>query len=202
MNTLLNSFLPQVAALLLGGLGVSLGLTIWSRTARGQARLLATSGWTMAMAAIVAVLAGVAAAYLVVRPYIAPGAGPLPLPGTATLFVVGAAVGLPLGLPGLLVSWREVRQRDRTRRIRANATKDERRAYAVDLVRQIDEATPGGRTLSAVVGGDGGRVLSFEGELGAREGERLTRALRQDLKELGFKRVEGTYKGKEWWTRV
>ncbi len=199
---MLNSFLPQVVALLIGGLGASLGLTIWSRTGRGQARLLATSGSTVAMATVFIVAAGAGVAYLVARPFIAPGAGPLPLPGTATLFLVGVAIGLPLALPGLIVSWRDVKARDRTRRIRANATKDERRAYAADLIRQIDEATLGGRTLSATVGGDGGRVLTFEGELGAREGERLTRALRQDLKELGFKRVEGNYKGKDWWTRV
>ena len=33
-------------------------------------------------------------------------------------------------------------------------------------------------------------------------GEKLTNALRDDLKAVGFTRVEGSQNGKEWWTRV
>lgn len=51
------------------------------------------------------------------------------------------------------------------------------------------------------IGGAGGTVLKFEGDLSAEEGERLTVALRADLKEVGFKRVEGGG-AKSWWVRV
>lgn len=199
----LESFVPGILALLGGGLAASLALTLWSRSARGQARLLATSGWTLAMAGVLSVVLGLAAGYALLRPFLAPAEGAVPrMPGAGPLLVVGLLVGLPLALPSLVVSWRDARARDRTRKVRANATKDDRRAYAADLVRQIQDATPEERTLRARVGGDGGTILSFDGGLTAKEGERLTRALRQDLKELGFKRVEGRHGDKEWWSRV
>lgn len=193
-----------LGALLIGGLVGSMGMTVWSRSARARPRLLATSGWTLAMAGVLSVAVGAAAAWMLVRPLVGPGAdaGPGALPGPAALFLVGLLVGVPLALPSLIFSWRDLRVREATRRVRANATKDDRRAWAADLVRQIQDASPEPRTLTARVGGDGGTVLSFEGDLAAAEGERLTAALRADLKELGFKRVEGSGSGKDWWTRV
>ncbi len=72
----------------------------------------------------------------------------------------------------------------------------------MDLVRQIQSVSPRTRTLQATVGGEGGTVLSFQGDLDAKEGERVTAALRADLEELGFRRVEGEAAGRSWWTRV
>ena len=70
------------------------------------------------------------------------------------------------------------------------------------MVKQILDVSPRPRRLSASVGGDGGRVLRLEGDIDPAEGERLTAALRSDLAELGFKRVEGTGNASEWWSRV
>ena len=52
------------------------------------------------------------------------------------------------------------------------------------------------------IGGNGGTILKLEGDFSAKEGERLTDALREDLKSLGFKRVEGKGAGGDWWSRV
>jgi hypothetical protein len=190
------------AAPLIAGLAASLGTTFWARGKRGQARLLTMSGWLLGLTSLVAVLAGVAAAWWLVHPMLNPGEGGWALPGPLSLAVVGVLVGLPLSVPAVVLSWRDARARERTRRVRARATKDDRRAYALDLVRQIQDVSPGTRTLQATVGGEGGTVLSFRGDLGAKEGERLTAALRVDLQELGFKRVEGESDGKSWWARV
>jgi hypothetical protein len=62
--------------------------------------------------------------------------------------------------------------------------------------------SPTPRSVSASIGGEGGRVLVLSGDIGADEAERLTTALRADLVELGFKRIEGGKGSKQWWTRV
>jgi hypothetical protein len=156
----------------------------------------------LGVVALACVLIGVAAMWWLVRPLLDAHEAASALPGPVPLVVVGALIGLPIALPGVALSWRDARTRDCTRRVRARATKDDRRTYALDLVRQIQDASPRPRTLRATVGGEGGSVLLFHGELDAEEGERLTAALRVDLKELGFKRVEGESGGKSWWARV
>lgn len=198
----LSALTGPLLALLAGGLAASLGVTVWSRTGGARVRLTATSGWTLAMGALLATLVGAAAGWWTVRPFLAPDATDPALPGPVGLFVVGVLVGLPLALPSVFVAWRDARTREATRRIRASATKDDRRAYAEDLLRQIQDASPEPRELTARIGGDGGTVLIFEGRLDGKEGARLTAALRTDLKEMGFKRVEGTGGGKGWWERV
>jgi hypothetical protein len=196
-----DSFFWRLGALLLGGLAASLLVTVISRSRRGRERLLATSGWTLTGASFLAVLLALAPAYWIVRPLL-DGRGAAQMAGPVVFLVGGLLLGVPLSLPGVLVAWREVRAREKRRRTRSRATRADRRAYAEDLVRQIREASPEARSLEAVVTGDGGTVLRFVGDLRAREGERLTEALREDLGEMGFKRVEGRSGEREWWTRV
>ena len=74
-------------------------------------------------------------------------------------------------------------------------------AFAENLARQVREFSDPGREVKVTIGGDGGRVLKFEGDLSAEQAERLTAALRADLKEVGFKRVEVDAPEK-WWVRV
>lgn len=81
-------------------------------------------------------------------------------------------------------------------------TKDDRRAYAEKIAQQIMDLSPKPRKLTARISGDGGTVLVFEGEIDAIEGERLTKALRIDLSDVGFKRVEGKDGAREWWSPV
>ena len=45
-------------------------------------------------------------------------------------------------------------------------------------------------------------VLYFEGDLASDQGEKLVAALRSEMKELGFKRVEGKGPRGDWWTNV
>ncbi|MDA0328310.1 MAG: hypothetical protein O2958_04795 [Gemmatimonadetes bacterium] len=204
MEGLLGAFTPHVLALLVGGLGASLGLTYATRTPRAQKALLVLSGRTLALCGLATVALGAALAYRLV-----PGIlGTLLVePRTASVlqfFVLGAAVGLPLGIPGAIAAWSDARRRDRALRKRKEQppTKDDRRRYAADIVTQITEMSTTPRTLTADIGGDGGTVLLFEGDIDATEGERLTAALRQDLADLGFKRVEGRKGSREWWSRV
>lgn len=161
----LGAFTPHVLALLVGGLGASLGLTYAARTPRAHRALLLLPGRTLAL---------------------------------------GSLATVALGLPGAWAAWSDARRRDRTLRKRKEhpPTKDDRRRYAADIVSQITEMSPTPRTLTADIGGDGGTVLLFEGDIDATEGERLTAALRQDLADLGFKRVEGRKGSREWWSRV
>ena len=196
-----RSFAPQVLALLCAGLLSSLGPTYAARRPAGTAFLARRRGTTLA-AGLTAVAAGCAfGAYALASAAVAGG-----VPGTdaltpARLFALGIFIGVPLGIPGIVLAWSEARARSKKRRRDHVPTKDERRAYAADLERQIREVSAQPRDVAAKIGGDGGRVLILEGDIRSDEGERLTRALRADLAELGFKRVEG--KGvDDWWSRV
>ena len=102
------------------------------------------------------------------------------------------------------MAWQDARREaeKRSKRKDAVATKDDRRAFAEDLLRQMHDVSPRPRELQVSVGGDGGRVLTLEGDIEPEEVERLTAALRQDLKDLGFKRVEGANGSKRRWTKV
>lgn len=51
--------------------------------------------------------------------------------------------------------------------------------------------------MKVSIAGDGGTVLKLEGKINAKEAERLT----ADMKDVGFKRVEGGG-SKSWWVRV
>jgi hypothetical protein len=204
MQSTLRDYIPLIAALLAGGLGISLGATFLARSARGQARLLRTGGAVLTLLAVAAVVVGVGAAYWMIRPLLgAADAGPwLESPGR--LFVIGLLIGLPFSLPGVVLAWYDARAEEKRRSKRREyvATKDDRRAFANDLLRQMREVSDRPRTLQASVGGDGGRVLTLEGDIEPDEVERLTTALRRDLEELGFKRVEGVNGSKRGWSKV
>ena len=216
MGTTLGGYVPQVLALLFGGLLASLGATWAARTPRARAALARTGATTAGLVALVVLAIGAAGAWLMIRSLLAevggaltPEAGPSggaagavgPAIGVAQAFLFGMLVGLPLSLPGVFIVWSDARseERARSRRRHGVPTRDDRRAYANDLARQIREVSPQPREVRASIGGDGGKVLVLSGDINAEEGERLTAALRRDLADLGFKRVEGDG---DWWARV
>jgi len=78
----------------------------------------------------------------------------------------------------------------------------ERVKYARELATQIRDVSPERSGLSAAVSGEDGEVMVFQGPLERAEGDRLVAALRADLTDRGFKRVEGEGAAGKWWSRV
>ena len=119
------------------------------------------------------------------------------------MLLFGLAIGLPMSLPGVMLAWTDARAGEEKERKRKNrvVTKDDRRAFAEDLARQLKELGDPDRDVKVSIAGDGGTVLKLEGKINAKEAERLTAALRADMKDVGFKRVEGGG-AKSWWVRV
>lgn len=200
----LGDFLPHLILMLVGGLGSSVGLGRWARGDRGQALLGKMSGATIIGFALVSFASMGGAAYWVWHRVLnaEDTAGALGSPWT--LFLFGVAVGLPMSLPHVISTWnrhRPAKVAERERRAAAS-TRDDRAEYAERLLKQIHDATPERRTLEVLIRGDEGRVLWFEGELSRDEGERLVSALRHELSEVGFRRVEGRGPKGNWWTRV
>lgn len=204
MQTSLRDFAPHIFALLAGGLGVSLGLTYGTRSARFQVALQRMQGWIFGVACLGLAAAGGSLAFALVRSLLTGGAADLDAVSPARLLLLGAAIGLPLGLPGVALARFDARRREAASKKRREwvPTKDDRRAYAKKIAQQIMDLSPKPRKLTARISGDGGTVLVFEGEIDAIEGERLAKALRVDLSEVGFKRVEGKDGAREWWSPV
>lgn len=199
-----RTFAPEIVALLLGGLASSLGAVHLLRMQRARPILARLRGWTIAVVCGALVVIGVGGAVWQARSSLVEGGIRAESISVPRLFLFGFLVGMPMSLPGVIFAWSEARGRDRSARRRKDfvATKDDRRKFAEDLVRQIQDVSPKPRKLTASVGGEGGRVLVFEGEIDATEGERLTAALRADLQALGFERVEGGDGSTAWWSRV
>ena len=199
-----TAFAPQIIGLLVGGLGASLGLTYWARSAAMRSALARVRGTVFAAVCMALITGCVVTAYFLARSLVRVA---VTEPGALSpmgLLLLGVAIGLPLGLPGVVATYADVRKREIARLARGNrpATRDDRRAYAERLAAQIVEVSPHPRTLSASIAGDGGTILRLEGDIDAVEGDRLTAALRDDLEDVGFKRVEGRQGAKEWWSRV
>ena len=89
----------------------------------------------------------------------------------------------------------------RARKAKA-ATKHDRLEFVQNLVRQIEEYADTPREVSASLTGDDGTVLLFKGDLERHEGDKLVAALRSELLEHGFTRVEGEGPKGKWWSRV
>lgn len=197
-------FVPHIVALLGGGLATSLGLTYMARTPRVQARLLLTKAWSFALSCAASIGFACVVAYRMARTLVSSGGNQLESVSPGQLLAFGLVIGVPLALPGVFLAWSEVRAKEKARTKRRDrvATKDDRRAFAIDLVEQIHDVSPRPRQVTVEVTGDGGKVLALEGDIDSLEGERLTEALRADLADLGFKRVEGRNGTKKWWSRV
>jgi hypothetical protein len=204
MNGLASDFWPQIAALLAGGLGASLGVTYWVRSESVAIPLARLSRVAFTSACLIAVAVGIIAAYLLVRSIMRVAIDDPAAVSPMGLLLFGIAVGVPLGLPGVIATYAETRRRERARIERENRapTREARRTFADQIRDQILEVSPRPRALSVSLTGDRGTILRLEGDVDATEGDRLTAALREDLRELGFERVEGRKGTAEWWSRV
>ncbi len=199
----LGPYAPQIAAMLLGALGASFGTPWLLRTARGRQLLVNMKRSGLALFVVVSLGLGGGAVYWIVTAMLDSIGGQPELASAGVMLLLGLAIGLPMSIPGAVLARMEVRaQEEKKRKLKDRVfTKDDRRAFAEDLGRQVREFSDRGREVKVTIGGDGGRVLLFEGDMSAKQAERLTAALRSDLKEVGFKRVEDG-KSKNWWVPV
>ena len=203
MENGLAQYAPQVAMMLLGGLSTSFGAIWLARTLRGREMLLNMKGWGIALLVVVSLGLGGGAVYWMATAMLDSIGGQPELPSVGVMLLLGLAIGLPMSLPGVVLARMEARATDEKKRKRKDrvVTKDDRRDFAENLGRQVRELSDPGREVKVTIGGDGGTVLKFEGDLSAQQAERLTAALRADLKEVGFKRVE-VGGSNSWWVRV
>jgi len=203
MSQELKDFLPHIAAMLVGGLTPTIGLTLLARSVRGRAGLASLRPVGMAAVAVIAVAIGGGAVYWIAGRVLDATDGALTFPAPLSLLAFGFAMGLPLALPAVLLGWNDERAKAAARSKKRDwvPSKDDRRAYAKDLEKQIRDLSSPPRDVKVTIGGDGDRVLLIRGGLEAREGERLTKALSADLREHGFKRVEGSGGKRDWWAR-
>lgn len=201
MATELQDLVPHLALMLLGGGVASFGPGWWARREATSRWLAGLGGGKIALLSTLVVAVAGTGIYMLIRQVAGTlTTSPASVPaGHFLLF--GILVGLPLSLPGVLIARYDARREARRART-APATKDERRDFARRIAEQIRGLSPEAREVEASISGDGGRVLLFEGDLAPDEGDRLVEALRADLRDLGFKRVEGTGDGGAWWSRV
>jgi hypothetical protein len=199
-----REFLPHLALMMAGGLGGSLGLGWLCRRPKGRALLSRTEVWALAAFGAVAVAGLVGAFYWMFSRITDGSGGQVALGSPPTFLLLGLIVGLPLSLPGIIATWSDSRPEsiaERERRAK-NATQEDRLKFAKDLVRQIEEFADTPRGVKASLTGDKGRVLMIAGDLQRAEGDKLVAALRGELKELGFQRVEGEGPKGKWWSPV
>lgn len=200
----MSRFTPHLLLLFVGGLASSLGMAHWARSDRGR-RFLGKLRWPGITTVSVLSLAAMAlAVWWAFRRFLGASGGEALFGSAWPLLLFGIGVGLPMGLPQLIAVWNEVRPAKRAERERraTEATREDREAFARELLEEVHRVSPAPRKLEAFLRGDEGRVLWFEGELAQDEGERLVEALRRDLKETGFRRVEVRGGAGNWWTKV
>lgn len=207
----IRDIVPHLALLLVGGVGTSLAVARLARSSRGRRAVAGVHGAWIVGVGVVAVALAAGALYWMWRRIVsvAAEAGGPDVAGSVvgapswSFLVLGVLLALPLSLPSVLEARSRERRKGRRGERRAPATKDERREFADGLARQIRELSPEPRQVRASIRGDGGRVLELAGDVSREEGDRLARALEDDLQELGFRRIEGARPdGTTWWARI
>ena len=199
----LSDFLPHFALALIGGLATSVGLGQLGRTKRGRAILGRIKGPVLGVVSVVFLAVSGGGLYWMIQRLLENPEQATDLLTPGVMLAFGLLVGLPFCLPTVITTWMDSRPGKKKGARTAPATRDDRRAFAKRLEDQIREVGEKDQVVNASVGGDGDRVLMLEGSLRSDQGERLVAALRNEMKDLGFKRVEGTGPGgKSWWAKV
>jgi hypothetical protein len=204
MATVLRELIPHLAALFLGGLVSSFGLTSLARRPAGRTFLGRVKVWGIAAFAVVTVGGLLGGFYWLISGIRAGLDADATMGSPLSYLLLGLVTGLPLSLPGVITVWSDARPEKaeaRARKAKA-ATKHDRLEFVQNLVRQIEEYADTPREVSASLTGDDGTVLLFKGDLERHEGDKLVAALRSELLEHGFTRVEGEGPKGKWWSRV
>jgi hypothetical protein len=200
----MREFIPHLVLMLVGGLGSSVGLGQFAQSGKGRAILGASRGWAMGLFTAVSLASMGGAGWWMVRRVLNAADASTPFGSPLVLFAFGLAIGLPMSLPQVLSTWNQLRPEKIAAREKraAEATREDREEYAVQLAEQIRDAAAEPRPIEAFTRGKEGKVLWLEGELARDEGERLVAALRRELSEVGFTRVEARGGKGNWWTKV
>ena len=204
MDPAITPYIAHGLALLVGGLGASLGPAHWARTEAGRAALGRVSAERWRPQVVGMVLLPLIVVIALVRGLVqAPPTTPDDM-SLLRMLLLGLAIGTPMSLPALITTRKAVlRHQAALERWRAEpAEPADRVNFAEDLAGMIHDLAPDRPPVTAEATGDELRVLRLVGDLESRNGEMLTAALREELEAVGFTRVEGTHAGREWWTRV
>ncbi len=116
----------------------------WS-TAKGPAGI--------ALYAVVSLILGGGAVYWIVTSMLDSIGEPPELASAGVMLLFGLAIGLPMSLPGVMLAWTDARAGEEKTRKRKHrvVTKDDRRAFADDLARQLKgsrRSQPGRESLN------------------------------------------------------
>lgn len=198
-----QDLLPQIVAIGAGGLLGSMGPVWLFRRSAVLNRIAAMKGWMVALSSLLLVVPG---AIVIWRFVVAIQAGmqdqELGFEVSAPIaFGAALAVGLPFAAPHLVVLWLEQRRAEKKARKAHKATRQERLEYIAKLKEDLGRYGDGAEVVLSLEG-EKGTVLRVDGDLDRTRGERFTAALRGDLLELGFKRVEGGKGTGKWWSKV
>jgi hypothetical protein len=187
---------PHIVALLVRGIGVSLGAAYGARTRRGRTALANTRRSTFILGRFVLATLTEGSPSKSLSPSSGAG-GPISESFLRRSPFWSGSRSLPRS------SFRGSSSPGRTpERSTWVPSKDDRCLYAEQLGQQIRDVSPEPRTLTAGLSGDGGNILVLQGDIDAAEGDRLTQALQKNLSEAGFIRVEGKNGPKAWWSRM
>lgn len=197
----MGDFVWRLVLMTIGALVTSVGLGQLARSRRGRAVLAPMKGWAVTGIALLFLAVSGGGLFWFVRRILGSENPRGFVPSAAAFLVLGLLVGLAFSLPGVFMGWSEARGGGKKKRT-GPATRDDRRAFADQLAGQIREASDRNTEIVVRTGGDGERLLLIEGDLDSTQGNRLVTALRAEMKDLGFKRVEGTGPAGDWWAPV
>lgn len=196
----LSQLLPHFAAVLIGGLATSLGVSIFARRPSGT-RLLAKARWWGVTLYSLAAMGGVVAGFMWLNARMGdPEAAGRLLESPIVFLLFGLIIGAPFSLPVVLAAWNDSRPSKLAARKgkKERVTKADRLEFARTLEKQIADFAEDEREVTCSLRGDDGTILYFDGKLTRAEGDRLAAALKDDLVQLGFTRLEGD----RWWAKV
>ena len=207
MEATYGSILSLSGAMIVGGALGSFGLNFVIRSRRGRGFVKRWRWWGV-MLYYLAVAGVVIGGFAWVWRSAFGGDGAATRAAAAALqsplvfFGFGVIVGLPFTLLTVTSVWRRENrpaERDTPKR---KVTRKERTEYAKDLEKQLKEYGGEAAAYHVQLREDKGQVMVISGGMTREQAERLVTALRGEMDDLGFQRVEGRAADRDWWVRV